>query len=80
MKLKSIVFEKGQQKLVYTQDDLLYLGKHGFALDDGSYLISGNMQADVLAIYPRNGTFPASDAISFTLQFEKLSLVKYKDC
>ena len=80
MKLKSIVFEKDQKKVVYTQDDLLYLGKHGFVLGDGSYLISGNMQADVLALFPRNGMFPVSDAIIFSLQFEKLSLVNYNDC
>ncbi len=80
LRLKSIVFEKGQESTIYSQKDLYYIGKLGFILDDGSYLLTDNMQADVLALFPRDGLFPPSETISFVLQFEKLSFVKNEYC
>ena len=80
LKLKSIEFARGQEITIYAQEDLYYIGKLGFILDDGSYLLTDNMQADVLALFPRDGLFPPSETISFFLQFEKLSLVKNEYC
>jgi hypothetical protein len=80
LKLKSIVFTTGQESTVFSQKDLYYIGKLGFILDDGSYLLTDNLQADVLTLYPRDGLFPPSETISFVLQFEKLSIAKNEYC
>jgi hypothetical protein len=80
MRLESIAFERGQKRTTYSQNDLLYVGKSGFILDDGSYLLADNMQADVLTLYPRDGLFPPSETISISLRFEKLPFVNHEYC
>ena len=80
LKLKSIVFTRGQESTIYSQKDLYYIGKLGFILDDGSYLLTDNLQTDVLTLYPRDGLFPPSETISLFLQFEKLSIAKNDYC
>ncbi len=80
LKIKSIRFLTGQVSTVYSDKDLNYVGKYGFILDDGSYLLTDSMQSDVITFYPIKGFFPKSEVVVFYLQFEKLPIVKNQEC
>ena len=80
VRVKSVLFEEGEESVSYRREELLYMGKFGFLLEDGSYLIADNMQGDILTLFPRDGRFPTSDKVSLYLQFDKLPLVNYAAC